>query len=85
MKLVDILEHEIVPKDRLKSRIFWKIPKMLRTEPPFTKRAFYKLRDVTGGKQIKDPVGGKVLKKSNTMKYGEYSKPQKSKSKNKKA
>lgn len=68
MKLQDILEHDIVPKDHLKSKVLWHIPKMKRTEPPFTKNAFYKLIDVTGGKQIKDPAGGKVIQKSNTMK-----------------
>ena len=70
MKLKDILEHEIVSKDRLKSKVLWKIPKIKRTYPPFSKGAFKALIDVTGGEQIKDPAGGKVLKKSNSMKKG---------------
>lgn len=72
MKLTDILEHDIVSKDRLKSKILWKLPKMKRTYPPFTKNAFkdgvFSLIDVERVKQIEDPAGGKVLKKSNSMK-----------------
>ena len=62
MKLVDILEQDIVPKKKLKSRKLKDLPKMKKVEPPFTKGAFRKLLSVTGGSRIKDPVGGKVLK-----------------------
>ena len=62
MKLADILEHDIVKKDRLKPKVLKKLPKMKRTDLPFTKGAFKALRDVTGGKRIKNPAGGKVLK-----------------------
>lgn len=68
MKVKDILEHNVVPKSKQKSKVFWTLPKMKRTEPPFSKGAFSKLIDVTGGEQIKDPAGGKVIQTSNSMK-----------------
>lgn len=68
MKVQEIIENAIVPKEKLKSKVFWKIPKMKRTVPPFSKGAFAKLIDVTGGEQIEDPVGGEVVSKSNSMK-----------------
>ena len=82
MKLIDIIEHDIVPADKTKSRILWKLPKMKRVDPPFTKGAFKALMDITGGKQIENPAGGKVLKKTNTMKKGELCKKKAKKDKN---
>ncbi len=79
MKLHDILEHDIVPSNRLDPKVFWTIPKMDQVDPPFTKGAFRPLLDVTGGDGVKDPVGGKVLRKDNTMKKGELCKKKKSK------
>lgn len=73
MKLRDIIEHEIVAAERKVARILKKLPTMKRTDPPFTKGAFKTLLDVTGGKQIENPAGGNVLKKSNTMKKQEIS------------
>ena len=81
MKLKDIIEHDIVAADRLLSRVLKKLPTMKRVDPPFTKGAFKALRDVTGGKQIKNPAGGKVLKKTNTMKKGELGKKKAKRSK----
>lgn len=68
MKLTDIYKHNIVPEDRKKSKVLWKLPKMKRKYLPFTQSAFRKLIDVTGGPAIKDPAGGKVVKQTNTMK-----------------
>lgn len=82
MKLKDIFEHDIVAADRLLGRVLKKLPKMKRVDPPFTKGAFKALMDVTGGKQIENPAGGKVIKKTNTMKKGEFG--QKKRKKNKK-
>lgn len=79
MKLQDIIEHNIVAKDRLAPRVLKTLPTMKRTDPPFTKGAFKALRDVTGGKQIKNPAGGKVVQKSNTMKKKEISSKKKRK------
>lgn len=77
LKLRDIIEHDIVPADRTNSKVLLKLPKMKRVDPPFTKGAFKALLDVTGGKQIENPAGGKVLKKTNTMKKGELCKKKK--------
>jgi hypothetical protein len=71
MKLKDILEHEIGGDPTPK--ILKRLPTMKRVQPPFTK-GFKKLLKVKRAKQIKDPVGGKVLKKDNTMKKGELGK-----------
>ena len=60
-------------------KVFWTIPKMKSTKPPFTKNAFSDLINVTGGKGVKNPVGGKVLRKKNTMKKGELGKKKKTK------
>ncbi len=79
MKLKDIIEHDIVPVDKTKSKVLLKLPKMKRVDPPFTKGAFKALMDITGGKQIEDPAGGKVLKKTNTMKKGELCKKKRKK------
>lgn len=62
MKLQDIIEHDIVPKSRQKSRVLKRDLKMSKKYLPFTK-AFSKLIDVTGGELIKDPAGGKVVSK----------------------
>jgi len=79
MKLKDIIEHDIVAADKAVSRILKKLPTMKRVDPPFTKGSFKALMDVTGGKQIENPAGGKVLKKTNTMKKGELCKKRKKK------
>lgn len=68
MKLFDIMSNHVVPKEKQKSKVYWELPKMKKTYPPFSKGAFSKLIDVTGGDQIEDPAGGKVLKRDNTMK-----------------
>ena len=62
MKLVDIIEQDIVPKKKSKSKVLKKLPRMKKVEPPFTKGSFKKLLSVTGGPRIKNPDGGKVLK-----------------------
>lgn len=67
MKLSDILEHDIVSKSKQKPKIFWKIPRMKRIYPPFSKGAFKTLINPTGGEQLKNPVGGKVVQDTNTM------------------
>ncbi len=79
MKLKDILEHSIVSPDRLKGKVLKTLPRMDKVDPPFTKGAFKALMDVTGGKQIENPAGGKVLKKANTMKKGELGKKKRKK------
>jgi len=67
-EIYSLVEHDIVPEKRKKKKVLKTRPKMKKTYPPFSKGAFAKLIDVTGGPQIKDPAGGKVIKKSNTMK-----------------
>ena len=67
MKLSDILEHEIVSKAKQKPKIYWMLPKMKRVYPPFSKGAFKEIINPTGGEQLKNPAGGKVIQLSNTM------------------
>lgn len=67
MKLSDIFEHNIVPISKQKPKVFWKLPKMNRVYPPFSKGAFKKLINPTGGEQLKNPAGGKVLQDTNAM------------------
>ena len=61
MKLVEIIEHNIVPKEKQKSKVVKRNLKMKRKKLPFTKGAFKELINPTGGKRIRNPVGGKVL------------------------
>lgn len=73
MKLKEIIEHEIVSKDKQSPKILKTLPKMKRTELPFSK-GFKSLTKIKRAKQIKKPAGGKVLKKDNTMEKGELGK-----------
>lgn len=71
--LRSLIEHDIVSKDKQGPKVLKKLPKMKRTEPPFSK-GFDELIKVKRAKQIKNPAGGKVLKKDNTMEKGELGK-----------